>query len=104
MACMLFWRSPQKLNQRLFTSTYRRYSVLLNPNEREKKSKSEKNVSTKQSIEESGDDDEVITNARGNNSTDDLSEPDDEMETGSITDNFRNLLFILPLALISTLF
>ena len=69
-----------------------------------KKSKSEKNVSTKQLIEESGDDDEVIRNVRDNNSTDDLSEPDDEIETGSITDNFRNLLFILPLALISTLF
>ena len=37
MAYMLFLQSPQKLNQRLFTSTYRRYSVLLNANEREKK-------------------------------------------------------------------
>ena len=46
----------------------------------------------------------ITSNVGGNNSTDDLSEPDDEMETGSITDNFRNLLFILSLALISTLF
>ena len=29
----------------------------------------------------------------GNNSTDDLSEPDDEMETGSINDNFRNAFY-----------
>ena len=36
MACMLFLQSPQKLNQRLFTSTYRRYSVLLNANGRGK--------------------------------------------------------------------
>ena len=36
MACMLFLQSPQKLNQRLFTSTYRRYSVLLKVNRREK--------------------------------------------------------------------
>ena len=41
-------------------------------------------------IEESDDDDEVINNAGGNNSTVDLSEPDDEMETGSFNDNFRN--------------
>ena len=36
MACMLFLQFPQKLNQRLFTSTYRRYSVLLNANRRKK--------------------------------------------------------------------
>ena len=41
-------------------------------------------------IEESGYDNEVIGNVRGNDSTDDLSEPDDEMKTGSINDNFRN--------------
>ena len=58
-----------------------------------KKSMSEKNFSTKQLIEKSGDDDEVISNVRVNNSTDDLSEPDDEMETGSTNDNFRNVLF-----------
>ena len=29
----------------------------------------------------------------GNNSTDDLSESDDEMETGSINDNFRNAFY-----------
>ena len=43
-------------------------------------------------IEES-DDDEVISNIRGNNYTEDLSEPDDEMETGSINDNFRNAFY-----------
>ena len=57
-----------------------------------KKSKSEK-VSTKQLIEESDDDDEVISNVRGNNSTDNLSEQDDEMETGSINDNFRKTFY-----------
>ena len=44
-------------------------------------------------IEESGDDDEVKSNVGGNNSTGDLSEPDDEMETGSINDNFRNAFY-----------
>ena len=44
-------------------------------------------------IEESGDDDEVISNVGGNDSTDDLSEPDDEMKTGSINDNFRNAFY-----------
>ena len=48
MACMLLLQFPQELNQRLFTSTYRRYSALLNANGREKKSRSEKNVLTKQ--------------------------------------------------------
>ena len=57
-----------------------------------KKSKSEKKVSTKQLIEESDDDDEV-SNVRGNNSTDNLSEQDDEMETGSINDNFRKTFY-----------
>ena len=37
------------------------------------------------------------------NSTDYLSEPDDEMETGSINDN-SGMLIILPLELISILF
>ena len=59
----------------------------------EKKSRSEKKVSTKQLIEESDDDDEVISNVGGNNSTDNLSEPDDEMETGTINDNFRNAFY-----------
>ena len=36
MACMLFLQSPQKHNQRTFTSTYRRYSVLLNANGKKK--------------------------------------------------------------------
>ena len=44
-------------------------------------------------IEESDDNDEVISNVGGNNSTDNLSEPDDEMETGSINDNFRNAFY-----------
>ena len=47
----------------------------------------------KQFIVKSDDDDEVITNIGGNNSTDNLSEPDDEMETGSINDNFRNAFY-----------
>ena len=58
-----------------------------------KKSGSESKVSKKQLIEESYDDDEVISNVGGNNSTDDLSESDDEMETGSINDNFRNAFY-----------
>ena len=58
-----------------------------------KKSKSGKKVSTKQLMEESDDDDEVISNVGGNNSTDNLSQPDDEMETGSINDNFRNAFY-----------
>ena len=44
-------------------------------------------------IEESDEDDEVIRNVEGNNSTGDLSQPDDEMETGSINDNFRNAFY-----------
>ena len=35
----------------------------------------------------------ITSNVGGNNSTDDLSEPDDEMETGSINDNFRNAFY-----------
>ena len=50
-------------------------------------------MSTKQLIEESDDDDEVISNVGGNNSIDNLSEPDDEIETGSINDNFRNAFY-----------
>ena len=48
---------------------------------------------TKQLIEESGSDDEVTSNVGGNNSTDDLSEPDHERETGSINDNFRDAFY-----------
>ena len=44
-------------------------------------------------VEESDEDDEVISNVGSNNSTDNLSELDDEMETGSITDNFRNAFY-----------
>ena len=35
----------------------------------------------------------ITSNVRGNNSTDDLSESDDEMETGSINDNFRDAFY-----------
>ena len=45
-------------------------------------------------IEES-DDDEVISSIGGNNSTDDLSEPNDDIETGSINDNFRNAFYFV---------
>ena len=48
---------------------------------------------TKQLIEESDDDDQVISNIGGNNSTEDLSELDDEVETGNINDNFRNAFY-----------
>ena len=60
-----------------------------------KKSRSEKKVSTKQLIEESDDDDddEVISNVGGNNSTDNLPELDDEIESGSIIYNFRNAFY-----------
>ena len=58
-----------------------------------KKTRSEKKVSKKQLVEEPDDNDEVITNVGGNNSTDNLSEPDDEIETGSINDNFRNAFY-----------
>ena len=85
-------QSPQKRNQRTFTSTYRRYSVLLNTIGKKKESRSEK-ASKKQLVEESDDDDEVISNVGGNNSNDDLSELDNEMETGSINDNFRNAFY-----------
>ena len=44
-------------------------------------------------IEEPDDNDEVISYVGDNNSTDNLSEPDDEMETGSINDNFRNAFY-----------
>ena len=59
----------------------------------EKKSRSEKKVLTKQLIEKSDDDDQVISNIGGNNCTEDLSELDDEVETGNINDNFRNAFY-----------
>ena len=43
--------------------------------------------------DQSGDDNEVISNVGGNNSTDDLSVPDDEMETEDINDNFKNAFY-----------
>ena len=58
-----------------------------------KKSRAERKVLKKQLIEDSDDDDSVISNFEGNNSTDYLSELDDEMETGSINDNFRNAFY-----------
>ena len=54
-------------------------------------------------IVESDDNDEVISNIGGNNSSEDLSELDDEMDTGSINDNFRNA-FYFTLELISIFF
>ena len=101
MACISFLQSTQKHNQRTFTSTYRRYSVLLNTNEEKKK------VSKKQSVEESDDDDddndEVISNVGGNNSTDDLSEPHVKWRLEALM-IISGMLFILPLELISILF
>ena len=58
-----------------------------------KKSRSERKVFKKQLIEESDDDGEIISNVRGDNSTNDLSELDDKMETGSINYNFRNAFY-----------
>ena len=43
-------------------------------------------------IEDSVDNYKVIGNIGRNNSTDNSSKPDDEMETGSINDNFKNIL------------
>ena len=71
--------------QKVFSSIKRKWE--------EKKTRSEKKVSKKQLVEEPDDNDEVITNVGGNNSTDNLSEPDDEIETGSINDNFRNAFY-----------
>ena len=91
MACMLFLQFPQKLKEHLqvFTEGIQFYKRKWE----EKKPRSERKVSKKQLIEESDDNDAVIGNVGGNNSTDDLSEPDDEMETGSINDNFRNAFY-----------
>ena len=60
-----------------------------------KKSRSKRKLSKKQLLAESDDDDAVISNIEGNNSTDDLSlsELDDEMETGSINGNFSNAFY-----------
>ena len=55
-----------------------------------KKSRSERKVSKKQLIDESDEVDAVISNVGGNNSTDDLLEPDHEIESGSINDNSSN--------------
>ena len=71
--------------QKVFSSNKRK--------QEEKKSWSERKVSKKQLIEESNDNDEVISNVGANNFTDDLSEPDDEMATGSINDNFKNAFY-----------
>ena len=88
---MLFLQSPQKLKEHLqvLTEVIQLYKCKWE----EKKSRSERKVSKKQLIEESDDNDAVISNAGGNNSTDDLSEPDDEVETGIINDNFRNVFY-----------
>ena len=71
--------------QKVFSSTKHKWE--------EKKSRSERKVSEKQLIEESNDYDEVISNVGGNNSSDDLSELDDEMEIGSTTDNLNNFFY-----------
>ena len=54
-------------------------------------------------IEDSDDNYKVIGNIGDNNSTDNSSKSDDEMETGSINDNCKNV-FIVPVKLISILF
>ena len=69
----------------------------------EKKSRSEKKVSTKQLIEESGDNDEAINNDGGNNSTEDLSEPMMEWRLEALM-IILGMLFILLLELISIFF
>ena len=57
-----------------------------------------------QLIEESDDDGEILTNVRGNNSTDNLSKPDNEIEAVEVLIIILGMLFILPLELISILF
>ena len=57
-----------------------------------------------QLIEESDDDGEILTNVRGNNSTDNLSESDNEIEAVEVLIIILGMLFILPLELISILF
>ena len=91
MACMLFLQSAQKLKEHL--QVFSEGIQLYKRKWEEEKSRSGRKVSKKQLIEESDDNDAVIGNVGGNNSTDDLSEPDDEMETGSINDNFRNAFY-----------
>ena len=59
----------------------------------EKKSRSENKVLLKQLIEESDDDVKVTSKVGGNNFNDDSSEPDDEIETGSISYNFKNVFY-----------
>ena len=63
-----------------------------------KKSRAERKVLKKQLIEESDDDDSVISNFEGNNFTDYLSELDDEMETEALM-IISGMFFILPLVL-----
>ena len=63
-----------------------------NKRKQEKKSRSEKKVSKKQLIEKS-DDEEVISNLEDNNPTDNSSEPNNEMMTGSINGNFNNVFY-----------
>ena len=91
MACMLFLQFPQKLKEHLqvFTEGIQFYKRKWE----EKKPRSERKVSKKQLIEESDDNESVISNVGGNNSTDNLSEPDDGMETGNINGNSRNAFY-----------
>ena len=66
-----------------------------NKRKREEKSRSEKKVFLKQLIEESDDDIEVISNVGSNNFNENSSEPDGEMETGNINDNFKKVFYFL---------
>ena len=67
----------------------------INANGKKKKSRSEKKVFLKQLIEESDDDIEVISNVGSNNFNGNSPEPDGEMETGSINDNFKKVFYLL---------
>ena len=102
MACMLFLQSHKNLiKEHLLVFTE---GIQFNKSKQEeKKSRSERKVSKKQLIKESDDDDAIISNVGGNNSTDNLSELDDEIETGIIM-IISVMLFILQLELISILF
>ena len=69
----------------------------------EKKSRSERKVSKKQLIEESDNDDALISNVGGNNSTDDFSERMMKWRLGTLM-IISGMLFILLLELTSILF
>ena len=81
--------------QKVFSSNKRK--------QEEKKSWSERKVSKKQLIEESNDNDEVISNVGGNNFIDDLSDRMMKWQL-EVLMIISRILFILPLELISILF